>query len=154
MRWMWGVGGLAVGIVAVAAGAVMIALGSSSTAVAELELGDCFDLPVPEASGRSVQMLDRVDVIDCDRPHQAEVVLVGELNAEDQLPYPSDAKLFEQVDRRCLAIVSLLGDDFGMLPMAPTENTWERLSGRFHCLAVPYGGGYTTGTLLVFGPSG
>jgi hypothetical protein len=154
MRWMWGVVGLAIAILAVAAGVVMIALGSSSTPVAELELGDCFDLPSPDAAGGSVQMLERVDVIDCDRPHQAEVVLVGELNTEQQQVYPNDAELFEHVDRRCRASGPLLGDDFGLLPVAPTENTWDRLSGRFHCLAVPYGGGRTTGTLSASGPSG
>lgn len=154
MRWMWGVIGLSVAVVVVAAAALIVALGSSGTAVAELELGECFDLPTLDGSGRSVEVLEQVDVIDCDEPHQAQVVLVGELNPGGELAYPNDADLFASVDRECLAAARVVGDEFGLLPIAPTDDTWNRLGGRFQCLAVPYGGGRTTGALSVSGPSG
>lgn len=154
MRRMYGVIGMAVVVIVAAVAALIVALGSSSTPVAELDLGDCFDLPALDESGRSVAVLERVDVIGCDEPHQAEVVLVGELNAGGDLAYPIDAELFASIDRACLAAAPLLGDRFGLLPIAPTDDTWNRLRGRFQCLAVPYGGGRSTGALSVPAPSG
>jgi len=150
MRALWGVVALVVILVGVSAVALIVALGPSSTAVAELELGDCFDLPAPssEATEQSVEIVERVDLIDCDKAHRAQVVLVGELNPDGDLEYPSDAELFDIADQRCAAAEALVGDQFGLLPVAPTETSWDRISGRFHCLAVQYGGGLWAGTLL------
>ena len=156
MRGLWGVVALVIFIVGVSAVALIAALGSSGTAVAELELGDCFDLPAPssDATDQSVEIVERVDLIDCDKAHHAQVVLVGELNSNGDLEYPTDVDLFDAVDLRCAATASLVGDQFGLLPVAPTENSWDRVSGRFHCLAVQFGGASWTGTLLPPGPSG
>ncbi len=156
MRWMWGVVGLVVVVVAVAVVALSLALGQSSTAVSELELGDCFDLTTlsPGVADQAVETVERVDLIDCEEAHLTQVVLVGELNPDGDLDYPSDTVLFEQIDRRCVEASSLVGDQFGLLPVAPTEISWNRVGGRFHCLAVPFGGRAWTGTLLRSGPSG
>ena len=156
MRALWGVVALVVILAGVSAVALIVALGPSSTAVAELELGDCFDLPAPssEATEQGVDIVERVDLIDCDKAHRAQVVLVGELNPDGDLAYPSDTELFDIVDRRCTAATSLVGDQFGLLPVAPTETSWGRIRGRFHCLAVQYGGDPWAGTLLPSGRSG
>lgn len=150
MRGLWGVVGLTLTIVIVAAVALAVALGSSSTAIADLELGDCFDFPDPlgQAGDRSVEVVEQVDVIDCDGPHDVQVVLVGELRPDGDLAYPADAELFDLLDRRCSEAASLVGDEFGLLPLAPTERSWNERNGRFHCLAVQYGGGQWEGTLL------
>lgn len=156
MRWLWGVVGLVVVVVAVAAVALSVALGQSSTAVSELELGDCFDLTTssPDGADQAVETVESVDLIDCDEAHLTQVVLVGELNPDGDLDYPTDVVLFEQIDRRCVEASSLVGDQFGLLPVAPTESSWDRVGGRFQCLAVPFGGAVWTGTLLQSGPSG
>jgi len=156
MRSLWGVVVLVVVVLAIAAAALIVAVGPSGTAVADLELGDCFDLPTPssEATDQSVEVVEQVERLDCDEPHQAQVVLVGELNPDGDLEYPTDVAMFDQIDRRCAEASSVVGDRFALLPVAPTENSWERVAGRFHCLAVPYGGGSWTGTLSPSGRSG
>jgi hypothetical protein len=156
MRGLWGVAGLVVVVIAAAAVGLIVALGSSSTAVTELGLGDCFDLPArsPEATEQTVELVERVELIDCDEDHQVQVVLVGELNRDGDLEYPPDAELFDRADRGCLDASSLVGDRFGLIPIAPTEDSLNRLGGRFQCLALPFGGGSWTGTLLPSGRSG
>lgn len=155
MRSMLGLVGAVAVILAVAAVALFVATGSSSTAVADLEVGDCFDLPTPDpaAGDQGVEVVPSLDVIDCDEPHQAEVVLVGELNPSGDLEYPVDEVLFEMVDQRCLAVVGLVEPDFALLPIAPIEAAWEQLGGRFHCVAVSIGGADTVGTLSTGGAS-
>lgn len=156
MRPLLGLAGVVAGVIVVGVLALFVAGGRSSTAVAELDLGDCFDLPMPspDSSQQSVEILSRVDLVDCDEDHQVQVVLVGELNPDGDLEYPPDADLFDRADRRCLDAASLVGDRFGLIPIAPTEESWKRLGGRFQCLALPFGGASWTGTLLPSGRSG
>lgn len=155
MKWMFALVGSVTVIVVVAVVALTVATRSSSTAVADLEVGDCFDLPTPDpdAGDQGVEVVQQLDVIDCDAPHQAEVVLVGELNPHGDLEYPVDEVLFEMVDQRCVAVAGLVAPDFGLLPIAPIEATWEQLGGRFHCVALSVGGADTVGTLSVGGGS-
>ena len=155
MRSMLALMGAAAAIVVVSVVALFVATGSSSTAVADLEVGDCFDLPTsdPAADDQSVEVVQSLDVIDCDEPHQAEVVLVGELNPNGDLQYPVDEVLFEMVDQRCLAVAGLVEPDFGLLPIAPIEAAWEQLGGRFHCVAVSVGGAATVGAWSTGGAS-
>lgn len=142
-------------IVGLAVIALILATGSSSTPVADLEVGDCFDLPAPDpdAAGQAVDVVQRLDVLDCDEPHQAEVVLVGELNPDGDLEYPVDEVLFEIIDQRCLAAAGLIGSEFGLLPIAPIEATWDQLGGRFQCVALSVTEAGTTGSLTVDGGS-
>ena len=155
MKWIFALVGAVAAIVAVAAVALFVATGSSSTAVADLEVGDCFDLPTPDpaAGDQGVEVVNSLDLIDCDEPHQAEVVLVGELNPNGDLEYPVDEVLFELVDERCLAVAGLVEPDFGLLPIAPIEAAWEQLGGRFQCVALSVGGTDTVGTLSTGGAS-
>ena len=150
MRWMFGLLAVVATILVAAAVALIVAAGSSSTALADLELGDCFDLPVldPAATGEDVEVVQGVDVISCDELHQAEVVLVGELNPDAELEYPTDDILFEMVDQRCVTVADLVPRGFALLPIAPIEATWDRFGGRFQCVAVPIGGAETVGALV------
>jgi len=124
--------------------AVTVLSGTDVTSVGDLDMGDCFDVPFDGDDER----VEAVEVFGCTEPHEAEVVAVGELNPDRDLPYPPDADLFAQIDRRCAALAGEVTDRFGLLPIAPEEASWEPLAGRFVCVAIPYGGGTTVGSLV------
>lgn len=124
--------------------AVLVFAGPDATSIHDLVPGDCFDLPI---DGDDVR-IETVEVSDCGEPHEAEVVLVGELNPDGDVPYPSDDDLFAEIDRRCAALPDEISDAFGVLPVAPDEASWGPFAGRFLCVAIPYGGGTTVGSLL------
>ena len=144
----WVVGLLFVVLLVVGGAVAIIAaiVGSaSSTAIVDLEVGDCFDLPPEDARDR----FETVDLIGCDEPHQVEVVVVVDLNPDEDLPYPPDDELFPIAQQRCRAAVdSVPLDRFGLVPLAPTEDTWNGAAGRLSCLALPMGGGTTIGSLV------
>lgn len=145
-RWAWGL--LAAVAAALAVLAAMVAVfalaGPDTTSIHDLRQGDCFDLPI---DGDDVR-IESVDVSDCSEPHEAQVVLVGELNPDRDLPYPSNDELFAEIDRRCATLPDEITDTFGLLPVAPDEASWEPFAGRFLCVAIPYGGGTTVGSLV------
>ncbi len=146
MRWSLGLVAVlaaAVGVMGVIA-AVTVLSGADATSIGDLQAGDCFDVPLDSGDER----VEAVDVFDCAEPHEAEVVAVGELNPDRDLPYPADADLFAEIDRRCAALADEFADRFGLLPIAPEERSWEPLAGRFVCVAIPYGGGTTVGSLV------
>ena len=144
--WMIGVLCAVVGVGALAALLIVLATSSDAT-VLELEVGDCFmiDLEVGSAD------IDTVDVLDCDNSHDAEVVFVGTLNPGTDRPYPSDAEMFADIDRACTVVGDDLIEDFGLLPIAPNETSWEPFQGRFVCVAIPFGGEPVTGSLVAVG---
>jgi hypothetical protein len=152
MRWALGVSAIVVAIIAIAVVAFVAVTSSPGTALVDLELGDCFELSIDSAPDRdersTIQVVERVDVVECSSVHEAEVVLVGELNAGGDREYPTDASMFEEIDRRCAEATDTVGDRFGILPFAPSEESWGRRNGRFHCVAIPFGGGTTTGSLV------
>jgi hypothetical protein len=133
---------IAVVVTIVGVGLVVALVGSGDTSVLDVEVGDCFDLPRDDAGD-----ITSVDVVDCEAPHQAEVVLVGELDPDGDRPYPDDEDLFDEIERRCTAVAESVGDDFGILPVAPNEASWVPFSGRFSCVAIPFGGGRVTGSI-------
>ena len=126
--------GVAALVIAVAVGE----LAGDTSDVTDLEVGDCFDLEPDDDGGVGL-----VDVIDCDEPHNAEVVAVADLNPDGELPYPTDAELFPLAERRCADVPP--DPRFGVLAVAPTEATWEARDGRVVCVALVYGDGQVTG---------
>ena len=129
----WAVVGVALASVATLILVMAIRLASSnSTDVTDLDVGDCF---VIEAAADG--SIDPVDVIDCDDPHDAEVVAVADLNPDGDLEYPTETELFELADAACAVVDP--DERFGILPIAPTASTWEARAGRVVCVAVPYG---------------
>lgn len=140
----------AVGIVVLGVGLVVLVTSTSSTALLDLEVGDCFVLPTSVTAADTdaeIDVVETVDVIDCDDPHDAEVTAAGELNPDGDLDYPSDEELFAIVDQRCALVDTVPTDRFGVVPIAPTERSWTSLDGRYLCLAVPFGGGMVTGSI-------
>lgn len=131
------------GLVAVST-LVILLVTSDPTTVLDLEVGDCFMI---EAGGDNVEITS-VEVIGCDRRHDAEVVLVGELNPDADRKYLADNELFAEVDRECATVPADLVAGFGLLPVAPNEASWQPFKGRFLCVAIPYGGAPVTGSLI------
>jgi hypothetical protein len=133
--------GVVAAVVAVGVALLLVVVGSDATSVVDLEVGDCFDFPTVD--GDDVAEFETVDVVSCSEPHEAEVVFVGDLNPDGDTPYPDDIDLFALADRRCGTGVELpdeLADRFGVVPIAPTQETWEGADGRFSCVALQYGG--------------
>lgn len=142
--------GLAAAILAVVAGSIAIvalvaSVGDDTTAFVDLEPGACFDLPSADDEADTVELL-AVDEVDCTDPHDAEVVAVGDLGGGDD-PYPG----FEVVDRlaaeRC-ALVDVDRSELGVVPVAPTEPTWDDYDGRYVCIALRLGGGQLEGSVV------
>lgn len=153
----WTSWALLAGVVVAVAVVSVIVIGVLSSndrvAIAELELGDCFELPEPSES--DVDTIETVVTIPCDEPHLAEVVGVGELDASadgengETNDYPLESDLFDEVDDRCRAAqLDVDMDAFGLLPVIPTEARWERGDRSYLCVAIPFGGEPTTGSAL------
>ncbi len=142
-RWVIGVVVASIVTVACAIGVLVTLTSSGATSVLDLELGDCFELPVHPVE------IDEVDLVRCDDPHDAEVVMIGLLNEAGTLPYPSDEDLFAAIDARCATLTELEG--FGLLPVAPNEASWAPFNGRFVCVAVPIGGERSLGSVAGLG---
>jgi hypothetical protein len=141
--WVIGLLGAVVTAVVVAA-LLIVAATSSDTTVLELDVGDCFMIALESDSAD----IDTVDVLDCNDPHDAEVVFVGTLNSGTDRPYPSEAEMFAEIDRACAVVGDDLIEEFGLLPIAPNETSWEQFQGRFLCVAIPFGGEPVTGSLV------
>ena len=145
----WIVGLTAVSLVTIALAVVALVLlrPGADTIVLDLDAGDCFHVPADIAQAT----ISEVDTIDCTKPHEAEVFATGELDPGRDQPYPGDEQqLFARVDRLCAAALvghAALVDRFGVLPVVADERSWESYRGRYVCVAIPYGGGTTQGSL-------
>jgi hypothetical protein len=148
MRSRWILGLLAAVAAVVVCGVLVVAVfRSDETLVFDLDVGQCFDLPESVSEG----VLDTVTPISCDEPHQVEVVAVGALNPDRELPFPGDDAVLAQVDQLCRHAInsgSPYASAYEVVPVAPNEKTWGGLDGRYSCVAAPYGGGSTRGSLV------
>lgn len=150
----WMVGLIAAVIVAIAlatAAAVLLRPGGD-TIVLDLEAGDCFQVPDDIAnSAIANSAIAEIDTVSCVEPHEAEVFATGELNPHRDQPYPDDEQqLFSQVDAKCAAVLADHPDivqRFGVLPVVADDKSWSSFRGRYACVAIPYGGGTTEGSL-------
>lgn len=132
--------------IAVIVTAIVIGIGvvqlarSDATDVTDLDVGECFSLGDAVSDDGSI---DLVEPFGCDRPHDAQVVAIGDLNPEGDRDYPTDDALFAAVDARCATVDRDVR--FGLVPIAPTEATWNGRDGRFVCVALVIGGGTVEG---------
>ncbi len=142
--WMVGLATAVVIVLGLAIAAIVAVTASGgTTALVDLEPGTCFDLP----ESVDVGSIEEVTTIDCDEPHEAEVVDVGQLGSDGR-DYPPDDELFAEVDERCRPVELVDSDRFGLLPIAPTETLWQSFDGRYLCVAIPFGGGSVAGSAL------
>ena len=145
----WIVGLLAVVLVAVAlaTAAALLLRPGGDTIILDLDAGDCFQVPDDIAKAT----ISKIDTISCDKPHEAEVFATGELNPKRDQPYPTDEQAtFTRVEHQCSAVLADHPDlvqRFGVLPVVADENSWSSFRGRYVCVAIPYGGGTTAGSL-------
>ena len=98
----WPVALVAAALVTIAIGvaAIVFATRDGSTSIFDLEVGDCFVLPRPDAVAETTFDLELVERIDCSTAHDAEVVATGRLNPGLDRVYPSDAELFAEREYR------------------------------------------------------
>lgn len=154
MRWVLpllaAVGGMVVvGVL------VLVATTANESLVLDLRPGDCFDLD--DVGDGGDDGIGTVATVDCERPHEAEVAATGRLNEARDVERPSDDELFAEVDARCAAALrdrAGLVERFGILPVVADEASWESYRGAYVCVAIPYGGGTTTGSALSAGAGG
>jgi hypothetical protein len=145
----WIVGLIAAMLVAgaLAVAALVVLSPGDDTLVLDLDSGDCFQISDDIATAT----ISEVDTIECTKPHEAEVFATGELDPDREQPYPADQQqLFARVDRQCAAVLadrSDLVERFGVLPVVADEQSWDSYRGRYVCVAIPYGGGTTQGSL-------
>jgi hypothetical protein len=140
-------------LVVTATGAVIaafVAMGDSGTSVFELDPGECFDLPEFDASGsRPTTEWTLVDRVDCAEPHTVEVLVTGQLDPNQERPFPGDAEVLDEAAATCRAAAvraDALG--FGVLPVSPNEAVWEPRGGPYLCVAIPYGGVPRAGSIV------
>ncbi len=143
--------GLAIVVLAFVLLAVVMRDGDTS--FVDLEVGDCFDLPDADEGDGSIGVF-AVELIDCDEPHDVEVVAVGNLREQGDdaaEEYPG----FEAADEAAAASCALVAVDsarVGVVPVAPTEQTWSSFDGRYVCLALAVGGGPLVGPVTEGSP--
>jgi hypothetical protein len=140
-------------LVVIATGAVIaafVAMGDSGTSVFEVGPGECFDLPEFDDSGsRPMTEWTSVDPVDCSDPHTVEVLVTGQLDPNQERPFPGDAEVLDEAAATCRAAAmraDALG--FGVLPVSPNEAVWEPRGGPYLCVAIPYGGVPRAGSIV------
>jgi len=128
--WIMGLVGLLAGVGFWALAATG-AFDEGETAVFDVESGDCVNF---DFNLETVDEVRVVDVVDCDEEHEAEVIRVGELNPEGDLPYPSDEDLIAEASSECGS------DDFSNLfTVVPNEDGWDNDDGPFVCFELTDG---------------
>jgi hypothetical protein len=112
---------------------------AGTTAVGDLRVGDCVELPEENEDG----LVARLETFDCDEPHRAEVIDVDDLRDRDE-DFPGAAEVGERADAACRAAfdeyvgVPYLESAFEIFLITPTEDTWDSDS-EYVCLAFEPG---------------
>jgi hypothetical protein len=136
IRWI--AGGLVLAVVTTFTIVMIIGvLAVDRNDVTDLDVGVCFDLPVGESDGEGFAEIGTVETVDCDEPHTAQVVAVGDLNPDRDRVYPGEVALVAEVDEWCAQIEP--DPRFGVVPIVPTESTWNGRDGRYVCVALTFG---------------
>jgi hypothetical protein len=127
--WITGIVGLGFATAFFTAAALGAFDDDGAVGVFDLDPGDCVDIDLSE----DFVEVDTLPRVDCDEPHNGEVVLTGELNADDAV-YPSDDELFQRIGERCEAATGLPPNV--LLPIAPDERAWNIADGPFVCIRI------------------
>ena len=125
------------------------ALADDQRVILDVGLHECFDLEVDtDAASGDVAEIGTVHVVDCDEPHNAEVIAVGNLDPGGDTEYPPDDELLVATDERCAAVFAQVMSGAvaaGNVPVAPNEAAWGPTRGRYVCVALVAGGGEMVG---------
>lgn len=108
--------------------AAVAATACSSPAVFSLEVGDCFQYPEGQTE------VTEFEVVDCDEPHDSEVIHTFELSGDD---YPEEAELIAAIDEACFGapFEAYIGAPYGateveVYPIRPTPESWAEADDR------------------------
>ncbi|MBI5089621.1 MAG: septum formation family protein [Actinobacteria bacterium] len=132
-RWGWILGLLGL-IGGVALWVVVANEVAGTTAVNDLEVGQCVDIPDGDDD-----TVSRLDTFDCDEAHDAEVFSVGDLGNGDD-PYPGLDAINQSIRRACVPDFdryvgkAYRESDLEIFQLYPTEDNWEDDQG-YVCLA-------------------
>lgn len=110
--------------------------GTRQVDMLEIEVGDCYNVPNdPDATF--------YDVVDCDRPHDEELIGVFFLPQGPEAPYPGDNAVSAAADRRCQGVVfrDYVGIPFGeseldAFGLGPVEESWDVDDRLVQCIAT------------------
>jgi len=106
-------------------------VGGGDLQVTELQAGDCFDLPDPNA-----QEVGDVQAKPCAEPHQYQMFFVGDLPGGD---YPTTAAMDSFTEAECLpAFQSFVGTPYetsrlDIFQLTPTEDGWNQGDHAMQC---------------------
>ena len=129
--------GWILGVLGLVGGGVLLAfIGNEiagTTAVSELKVGQCVDLP-----GDGVDEVARLDTQSCDEPHEAEVFSVGDLG-DGSDPYPGADEIDQLIAEQCIPdFEAYIGTPYGegdldVYRIYPLESDWDNYQG-YQCL--------------------
>ena len=148
--WIMGLIGLLVGVgfwILAATGA----FDDGTTAVFDVEPGECANFDFDPADD-DIEVTT-VDVVNCDDPHESEVIFVDELNPGGGLPYPTNEQFDDTVDECTNRIPDEVApgvdlSDYASFVVIPNEDSWDEEDGPLVCFAVQSDRGTSTGSLM------
>lgn len=121
-------------------------VGACGQAALLLDVGDCFDDP-PGAT----DVVNNVDLVDCDSPHDNEMYAVVEYPNEGG--YPGDDEVREFADETCIReFETFVGFDYLQSELDlgyfwPTDESWDAGDRAVQCFVYELDGSQSTGTL-------
>lgn len=113
---------------------------SDEVSVFDLEIGDCFTAATSD--GDAGPLVTTAEVVSCDDPHLAEVILIDEFDADDDEPFPGVQARDEAAEELCQPAFTdyvgtpLAASELGLLWLAPTEESWSDQGDRAVTCAV------------------
>jgi Domain of unknown function (DUF4190) len=128
--WVMGVVGLLVGAGFWVLGASG-ALDDGKTGVFDVEAGDCVTFDFDLVESEIPDEITTVEVVDCDEPHDAEVIRQGELNPDEDRDYPSNEVLIDESLTACGR-----EDAFNIFTIVPNEASWDQQGGPYVCFEI------------------
>ncbi len=130
--------GLVTGIIGLLMGAGVIAIAAfaDSTSLSSTKVGDCVEVPKSEG------LIFSIKGQDCDKPHEGEIVGVGELNGAGDKPYPGDGEALQLAGDACSEKFEAYvgepadGSDLALYPIYPSKSAWNGGDGQYLCIAL------------------
>jgi hypothetical protein len=113
---------------------------SDEVSVFDLEIGDCFTAATSD--GDTGPLVTTAEVVSCDEPHLAEVILIDEIDAGDDEPFPGVEARDEAAEELCQPAFTdyvgtpLAASELGLLWLAPTDESWTDQGDRAVTCAV------------------
>lgn len=147
--WILGALGLA-GFVTVIVLAATGVIDTDKKRVDDLDVGACYDLPLDDVNA-TVSTLREVD---CDKPHDGQLMFEGELNPDRDREYVDDIdELTFEAGSKCIGAPyeEFVGRAYDptlldIYVLVPDETSWKVSKGSFSCFLVDPTGKQITGT--------